>query len=418
MRTCNLIPSLMLLSVTSYSASALTIGQKLNPAETFLDCNTAPSEVQIACKSIQNQVNQKLSEANLAIENNGIIYKYLDRTAVQITGGCSRNSKITSSDAAIWVKEPETIELSGDVISKPALFAMTLPVEIAGRIGFEDKTGMNTPFSSSCTWLASDSYSATGNLKTTAKILVLFSLEPKYRKSPEGEYVFALKATVDIQASLSDSNFSNLDFHGVNPLFNIYAGLVSVNSNQTRLYENILKGNSVQKSAEDFLGRFGFEWGRLLLLTNDTLGDPIFLNSLTERAINNYVDKKRAGYNDDINSQAAKLKSKINAALGADSEGMIYYVLDQGLQPIPTTITHKDLIKNRRWVGDSYSCKLTFVGGGGAYGSYTKGYLATCGTEKLGISKSTYNNSCTGISTDENHIITGSCDYFTVYKKI
>ncbi|PUA27741.1 MAG: hypothetical protein B0W54_14480 [Cellvibrio sp. 79] len=328
------------LSVTSH---AITVGQFKNPSEEFLDCDKVNSDVRVACQLAQQIINQKLNDANIYLEENGVVYRVVDDQNIRVKDSCSRRTTITRNEYSLTLKNSARLKLSGNFLSEPAVFALKLPVRVYARFDGKDEFGHKPPLLS-CTRYATDSYWGDAGLDVTGNFLAMLSLEPKFKMSPSGDYIFALKPIFDLQASVGDVRIQNFDIHGANGFLNILSSATSLSTDLTVAGETVLKGGSVQNSFVRLHESQIIGQAQSALLTDYALSNNGVVREIIDRTVDSYVKKSVADINKTLVGTTINAKQRIATALNLDATGQVYLVLGPDFREKPVTAEHIAII--------------------------------------------------------------------------
>lgn len=331
------------LASLSVSAHAITIGQFQNPAESFLDCENASSDLVVACQIAQQAINQKLAEANLYIESDGLVYRTVNTNNIRVKDSCSRRTTIKRQEFSLKLKNTASLRLSGNALSEPAVMALQLPVEAYARFDAKDEFGKKPPLAS-CIRYASDSYWGDGGVSVTANLFAMLSLEPKYKRGPTGEYIFALKPIFDLHASVNNVNIDNFDIHGANAFLNIWSAATSLSTDLTVTADSLLKGESVRRAFYDLGVSQLIGQSQSILLTDYALSNHGLVRETIDLLVKASAAKGANNLNNSLDGIATATKAKIAAALNLDASGYTYLVLGPDFRVRPVTDADKALV--------------------------------------------------------------------------
>lgn len=274
----------------------------------------------------------------------------MNRTAYD---DCTRKTTITRSEIGIKIKKTVSLNLSGNVISKPAVVVLNLPIEVSARIDVHDDFGISVFGPTSwwnpipkrhCVNVGSNNYYADGTVTATGKLLALLSLEPKYLKSPEGDYIIAIKPLFDIQASAGNAQVTQFDVHGASVLFNLFAAATSVSTATLNGVDALINGAAPIAVAQDMFVAPLLEHAEALVLTDYALGNPLDITRLTNLAILGEVNKQINSKNGELADATAAIKAQIIGSLNLDAYGKAYFVFDSNGQQKPVTAYHIGLM--------------------------------------------------------------------------
>ena len=345
--------SSLVFSSTSY---AITIGEILNPTQEFLNCNTTTNPTaQYFCLEIQERINRELEQANLSIKDGGLLYEVNDTRDRTLSSSCSRRTELKNTNLKAHLLSEASIDLSGNALSKPALFTVDMPVKASARIDLNDRLGKKIRYvsgfpprvKSKCIRVGSDSYYAIGSASLRASLVILFSLEPQFAVTPQGDFIIKIEPIIDVNAAI-DGAVTKFDIRGASPLASLYSRINSINNAAFSGIEAILNASSVEGLLNDGLVSPIIETTTELtygaLLTDYALGNPAGFDKLVETFINIAVDKEVDKAQSEIDNITADLERQIAQALGLDSEGRAFYVFDANLAQQPVTQAHIDFI--------------------------------------------------------------------------
>lgn len=331
----------------SFSSYAITVGQYKNPSEDFLDCDKVNSDVRVACQLAQQIINQKLNEANIYLESDGIVYRVVDDTDKRIKDSCSRKTYVTRQEMSFTLKKSARLHLSGNALSEPAVLALKLPVSVYARFDGKDEFGHKPGLFGPCVRYATDSYWGDAGISTTGQFLAMLSLEPKFKMSPTGDYIFALKPIFDIQASIGDTKIQHFDIHGANGFLNILSSATSLSTDLMVAGEATLKGKSVEKTFTDLATSQLIGQAESLLLTDYSMSNFSVIRPLINLAVESYVSKSQSDINKTLVGTTAAAKQKIAQALNLDANGQVYLVLGPDFKQKPVTAEHIAIINQK-----------------------------------------------------------------------
>ena len=349
--------TLSLLFVMRPSESrAITLGEILNPLQNyFADCDKGDQNLSQVCTLLQSTVNAKLQQAHLSIQNGDVVYSDSKPQGQVLTDSCEQTIILQNLSSSATLYSTASVNLSGNAISRPALFGITLPVSVYGRADMLDEVGASVPYLGGfpprvkhhCIGIANDHFYADATASATAKLVLFLSLEPVYTISPAKHFVIQLHPIVNVSVAVDGPVF-NWGFHGLSPLTTVTTALVtpfnafndqltatfgggsarSVFSAQTSAAVNTLLNSTVG-----------------VLLTDEALGDPIGMNAL----VRNYVQAMATNYAQ-VSAAAAqnaaniRLRAQVAAALNLDASGNATYAFDFGFNQVAPTQADLDAI--------------------------------------------------------------------------
>ena len=207
---------LHLLSIPTISTAA-TVGEVIDPTDTFLDCSIGSPAQQFVCNLVKDRINIALQNANITINFGDILYVYRDGEDVPIDTGndCTYTANITDLYASAKFTDTASLDFRFDLLSGPFVFALDLPIELYTRADMEAWTGIDmllycakSPFP--------DKFYGDASLATRAKMAIFFSLEPKLAMAPNGDYVVSIQPIVDVASTLENTDVT-FDLHNVSP---------------------------------------------------------------------------------------------------------------------------------------------------------------------------------------------------------
>jgi hypothetical protein len=344
--------------VFSMPSHAITLGEIINPYDRyFADCDQNNPLLQSLCTAVQAEVNARLAQAGLTIDNGDLAYSLDEGMNIVLNDSCSRTTRQTGMQYRAVLRQTTQIGLRGNAISKPMIFGVTAPIELYVRANFRDDFGATIYYPpkypwerprSTCQRYASDNYYGDTTAALTAKFSVLLSLEPRFAISQSNHLVIQLQPVVDVSLAADNVNVSNLDFHGVSVWANIAQTLAAPSNFMNGQVEAIFDGAnfreiiSLQKYAglAELIGS-----GTGVLLTDFALGDPLMINNLIDDYLNNKARNMAADEARDARSDLAnKLRAKVAAALDLDSAGKVIYAFDFGLNRVEPTQADRQAI--------------------------------------------------------------------------
>jgi hypothetical protein len=225
--------------------------------------------------------------------------------------------------------------------------ALKLPVSVYARFDGKDEFGHKPGLFGPCVRYATDSYWGDAGISTTGQFLAMLSLEPKFKISPTGDYIFALKPIFDIQASIGNTKIQNFDIHGANGFLNIFSSATSLSTDLLTASEATLKGKSVEKTFTDLTTSQIIGQAQSILLTDYALSNYGVIRPLINLAVESYVNKSQADINKTLVGTTAAAKLKIAKALNLDSSGQVYLVLGPDFKQKSVTAEHIDIINQK-----------------------------------------------------------------------
>jgi len=313
----------------SPSSHAITVGEIVNPLEDYLDCEDTNSGLEeIACSRFRDIINTELEQANLRLDNGGILFTQTDNTNRNLEGGCSSRTGLRSLTTRAKLLSSARLNLTGDSLSRPALFLVDLPVEASVDARLKTTYGTRIPFVG-CRSYASDSFNGRGKARGRAKMSVFLSLEPRLTRryerrgafgSRRGRWVnyLTIKPIVDVSATV-DAKVERVRLSGTNPLFAAVGALAGIVGSQLRFNLSVLRGESFERSIKRlFLDRAIAEGQGLAYIDIALGGGHITNNVLT--LIANYVAQEQI---EDLNLSQVEtdLEEDIKEALRLNSNG-------------------------------------------------------------------------------------------------
>jgi len=338
-------------------SSALTLGEMLNPYDTyFANCNYSDANLQKVCSVVQTKVNDQLRNANLAINNGDLVYSFNQGMNNVLINSCTRTTTLKGTTTNATLSQSANITLKGNAISKPAIFGVTLPIKVYFRDDFQDTFGASisypsiNPFDgmkSKCVGIGSDSYYGDVTASTTATITAMLSLEPRYAISASNHFVVQLKPVTDVSATVNNLQL-NLDLHGVSPFANMLSLLVAPINAVNGQVEAISDGGNIKSiiASQNYAAIMSLAsttYGAVL--TDYSVGNPLQIDSLVNSYLQNKASQilsgKAISLSNDMNS---RLRAKLSQALNLDSEGKAIYAFDRQFNSVEVTQLDKDAI--------------------------------------------------------------------------
>jgi len=333
-----LLTFLMVLGM-SPSSQAITVGEIVNPLEEFLECDTNDSFVQIICNDIQEVVNRELTQANLQLEDGGLLFTQTDNTNRVLDGGCTSKTELRSLTTQVKLRSSASLNLSGNAISEPAMFLVELPVQSSVNARLKTRTGFRDI---KCRELYSDSYTASGSAFGKAKIGVILSLEPKYHYLP-GYHMVQIKPIVDVSASVN-ARVTNVRIRGANPLFGFLNAIAGFASGVFQFSESILRGKGIDNTIESLSADVAADiaqGGAAFVLGAEEVGlgskaiSPFFLTLLANDFVKSTIREQN------LEQVERDLEEGIKKALKLDENGERFFVFTKVLKPTTPLAFHK-----------------------------------------------------------------------------
>jgi len=324
--TCSLSPN----------SKAVTVGQFINPLEDFLECDSNNSAVQIICNDVQEIVNRELAQANLELQDGGLLFTKTDNTRVNVKGGCSSRTDLNKLVAGVKLLSDASVDLSGNAISKPVIFAIELPVEANVEAFLKTRYGARV-FFGSCSQYASDSFRIVGDANGNAKLALFLSLEPKLTISNDGEIIVRIKPIVDVSAAV-DAEVTRLKIKDTSPILGFIGTISGIISAPFKLGDAVLRGKSVTNALEGIILNIGLG----LTLTETGLGGSL-ISDYAENYANDQVDDQI----DELGLEQVEmdLERNIKRALRLDENGERYFVFDLNFSPKVANSLHRYVLK-------------------------------------------------------------------------
>lgn len=310
---------------------AITIGEIINPLDKYLNCEQANPIEKKVCIVVQNKVNQILSSSSISFNHGDVLYKYSDGTNRKINTGhsCTYTAKMTSITANTNLNSGGSVDFKGNSISKPVIFTIRLPINLYTRTNIKAKLGAR--FFGKCIRLGTDSFYADANLATTANLGILFSLEPKLERAPNGDYVISIQPIINVSSEVTNTSV-NLNFHRVSPLTTVYIAVVGTTSSLFKSFKGVLHGDSVK----DIFDTAIIDIGTGIVLTNSIFPIPL-VDSYIDREVRNAANDRITGASNRFSdSLGMRLTQKMNNALNLDSSGRRVFVVGTNLIIKPT----------------------------------------------------------------------------------
>lgn len=346
---------------------AITLGEILNPYQNyFADCDKGDATLSQLCSVVQTVVNAKLQQAHLSIQNGDLVYSESKPQNQTLTSSCEQTITLQNLTTTATLSSTASVTLSGNAISRPVLFGVTLPVSAYARADMLDKVGTSVPYIGGfpprikhhCVGVANDHFYADATVSATGKLVLFLSLEPVYAISPANHLVIQLHPIANVSVAVEGPNF-NWDFHGLSPLTTVASALFAPFNAFNAQVAATFGGGSVRtifeartSAAVDALISSGIG----AILTDEALGDPIGINSLVRDYVQDLArNYARVAATTAQNSANQRLKAQIAAALNLDANGNVTYAFDFGFNQVTVTQTDLDAIAAKRGASSS-SC--------------------------------------------------------------
>jgi hypothetical protein len=340
----------------SSESRAITLGEVLNPLQNyFADCDKGDPKLSQLCTLVQTSVNAKLQQAQLSIQNGDLVYSDSKPQGQVLTDSCEQTIILQNLSSSATLSSTASVTLSGNAISHPALFGLTLPVSVYARADMLDEVGASVPYIGGfpprikrhCVGIANDHFYADASASATAKLVLFLSLEPVYTLSPANHFVIQLHPIVNVSVAV-DGPTLNWGFHGLSPLTTIATGLVAPFNAFNDQLAATFGGGSVRSI---FKAQTSAAVNTLLnsvvgaLLTDEALGDPIGINALAHNYVQTMArDFAQVSAAAAQNAANTRLRAQIATALNLDANGNVTYAFDLGFNQVATAQADLDAI--------------------------------------------------------------------------
>ena len=393
----------------------VTVGELQHPTRNFLDCDDASSGVKGLCIRVQNDINQRLANAGLSITRNALIFNRTENINREILSGCTRRTNLNNGSLRLKITDSADIDLSGSgTVSDPAIFALTLPVEVYSRFNLKDRLGVtyyDWKGDKKCRTVATDTYYADSLVNTEMQLSAFFSLEPRYAMSANGDHVIKIKPRFDLFGAV-DAQIRDIDIHGASPLSGLLGSITATPNALNNQLDNIFNGGSVE---EIFLGPVFeplMETAIGALLTDYSLGNPTLIDRVVELYAQELANEKVADANKRISDVTRSIEAKFKSALGLNSSGEAYFVFGPDYRPKNVEQRHIDTIHPKTVLASAGSYGNTMESGcfwGTYYGGQT---VLNCRGGRVATQLNNF-GSCTITPTAADITIEGgSCSNF------
>lgn len=352
----------------STGAQAITVGSYKGNLGDYLECDKN-SITQALCEVAQNEINQVLERYDYPITISRNLFTYDQSMSEQLTGSCSRKTYLTRAYGRIDIEEGTGIRLSGNLLDRPVVFAATLNTRNYVRFDLKDNFGKRTPFG--CSKYGDDRYYIDATSYLNTELVSYFSLEPRWKHTPEGDFVIEIKPIFDLRSNVS-FDLKDFDIHGASSLGSAFANLTSRVHYMDNLAYTVMNGGNSDEiimAAIDPMVQTAYG----TVLDNFSFGDPLELEHRVKSWAQDYS-------NDTASEIAARtfdvtrdVNSKIKTALALDSTGRAFLAFNSRLERIPVTELHKSYLN---------------CGNGQVYNLGSGSHTNTCGKYSIGFSSS------------------------------
>ncbi len=323
----------------SASAQAITIGEYKGNLGDYVNCdkNSLTREL---CEVAQDEINQVLDRYDYPVTIDRHLFSYDQSMSERISNSCSRKTYLNRVSASVSIDEGTGIQLTGNLIDEPVVFAATLNTRNYVRFDLKDNFGVSTLFG--CSKIGDDHYYADATSYLTTQLVTYFSLEPRMKIMPNGDFILEIQPIFDLRSNIT-FDMTSFDIHGASSLGSAYANISSRVHHLENLTHTILDGGNSEEiamAAADPLVQTVYG----TVLDNWSFGDPLEL----ERRVKNWVEDYANDSTSDIAARTfdvtRDINNKIKAALDLDADGRAYYAFNSRLDRIPVTSAHKDYL--------------------------------------------------------------------------
>jgi hypothetical protein len=350
----------MLFMMHPSESQAITLGEILSPYQNyFADCDKGDANLSQLCSIVQSVVNARLQQAHLSIQNGDLVYSDSKPQNQKLTDSCEQSITLRNLSTTATLSSTASVTLSGNAISKPVLFGITLPVSAYARADMLDQVGASVPYIGGfpprikhhCVGIANDNFYADATTSATGKFVLFLSLEPVFAISSVNHFVIQLHPIANVSVAVDNVNF-NWGFHGLSPLTTVATALFAPFNAFNAQVSATFGGGSVRSI---FQAQTSAALSTLInsgvgaVLTDQALGDPLGINSLVQ----NYVQDYARNYASIVaaaaqNAANQRLKSQIGAALNLDANGNVTYSFDFAFNQVTVTQTDLDAITAKK----------------------------------------------------------------------
>lgn len=312
------------LLITS-NAHAITIGEIINPLESFMECSNLKWYETAICLAVTKEINQKLKEKSISFSNGDILYRIepvVSSGSIDTGHSCTHTANIRSSYATATLNSSGIIDLDFEEISTPIVAFLELPVGFYAKVNLEEEWG--TMVFGSCEEYASDSYYADGSASVTAFTRIVVSMEPKLEALSNGDYQVTTEPLVDVTSGFNDIDI-DFDLHGKSVLNGIATLISSGLSAPINTLEAGLAGDSMMEE----LKQFGIDTLVGSFQIFESISDNLF-NDILISAVEDVAKKKAEEKGENIASQLEdKIKDNIIDNLNLDANGKRIYLVEK-----------------------------------------------------------------------------------------
>jgi len=292
----------------------------------FFDCAKGDDNARALCDTVLARVYDLLTAANLHISQSSLLLTYDDPTPIEIPTGhaCSVTASVRHTHVQAQLLAPVSLDLSGNPLnaSDPTLLVAEIPVRVTTTVDVEQEFGQM--LLGDCIGLGETTYEASGDLETTASVVVLFSFGPTLLKSnSQGDWVFTIRPMIKAAIQLTRTDVELTEVSGEDFLAGLVTMILGGTSSLLKGATSMFLGEDVGKALAEFR-TIGADIAMGVALTL-----PEFLyRDLVEQLALAYIEEKKGGIESQYSAEMdKKLRELVSEALGLDGNGERAFVI-------------------------------------------------------------------------------------------
>jgi hypothetical protein len=292
----------------------------------FLDCAKGDNVARDLCNAVLAHVHALLAAANLRIDRSNLLFTYDDPNPIKIPTGhaCSVTASILHTHVQAQLLAPLSLNLSGKLLSAsdPALLVAEIPVRVKAKLDVRQCFGQM--LLGNCLPLGRDTYTADGDLLTTASVAVLFSFGPTLlKRNSQEDWVFIIRPMVKAAIQLTRTDVELNDVRGMSFLTGLVTAILGGVSSLLKGATSMLLGEGLSKA-----------WAEIRRMLTDvvvgvtmTFPGSLYREMVEELALA-YVEEKKGVVESRYSAEMdKKLRELVSRALGLDANGERTFVI-------------------------------------------------------------------------------------------
>lgn len=323
----------------SASSQAITVGSYRGDLGDYVDCDKN-SLTMAACEVAQDEINRLLERYDYPVTIDRNLFTYSQSMSERLTSSCSRRTFLTGASVRVDIQEGTGVQLTGNLIDEPVVFAATLNTRNYVRFNLKDNLGISSLFG--CSKIGDDHYYADATSYLNTELVTFFSLEPRLKQAPNGDFIIEIKPIFDLRSNIN-LDVTDFDIHGASAFASLFANLSSRVHYLDGIANTVLSGGNSQEimmAAADPLVQTVYG----TILTNFSFGDPLELEHHVKKWAEDYANDSVSEINARTFDVTRDINSRIKSALQLDANGRAYFAFNAQLQKIPVTEAHKALL--------------------------------------------------------------------------